>query len=69
MEEVINKIVNAMDDLTPEQIRKLRNVLVINLNNQPSQKNEVSIGIENWEQIIKNYLGCKKLENCADGTV
>lgn len=69
MEEVINKIVNAMDDLSPEQIRKLRNVLIINLNNQPSPKNEVSTGFESWEQILKNYLGCKKLENCADGTI
>ena len=69
LEEVINKILNAMDDLTPEQVRKLRNVLIINLSNQSDSRNEVSTGGESWEQILKNYLGCKKLENCADGTL
>lgn len=69
MEEIINKIINAMDDLTPEQVRQLRNVLIINLSNQAVPKNEVSTSTKSWEQIIKNYLGCKKLENCADGTL
>ena len=69
MEETINRIVNAMCDLTPEQARKLRNVLIINLSNQSNFKNEVSVGTESWEQILKKYLGCKKLENCANGTI
>ena len=69
LEEIINKIINAMDDLTPEQVRQLRNVLIINLSNQAAPKNEVSTSTKSWEQIIKNYLGCKKLENCADGTL
>ena len=69
MEETISRIVNAMCDLTPEQARKLRNVLIINLSNQSNFKNEVSVGTESWEQILKNYLGCKKLENCANGTI
>lgn len=69
MNETINKIVNAMDDLTPEQIRKLKNVLIINLCDQPVVKRELSTNLESWEQILKNYLGCKKLENCADGTI
>lgn len=69
LEEIINKIVNAMDDLSPEQVRKLKNVLIINLSNQSDLKGEVSVGIENWELILKNYLGCKKLENCSDGTI
>lgn len=69
MEEVINRIVNAMDDLTPEQVRKLRNVLVINLSGQREQKNEVSTGLSSWEILLNNYLGCKKLENCSNGTL
>lgn len=69
MDELINKIVNAMDDLTPEQIRKLKNVLIINLNDQLKRKNEVSTDPSDWEQVLNHYLGCKKLENCADGTL
>lgn len=69
MDELINKIVNAMDDLTPEQIRKLKNVLIINLNDQLKLKNEVSTCPSDWEQVLNHYLGCKKLENCADGTL
>jgi len=69
VEEVINKIVNAMDDLTPEQIRKLKNVLVINLSGQYEQKNEICAGLSSWERLVNNYLGCKKLENCFNGTL
>lgn len=69
MDELINKIVNAMDDLTQEQIRKLKNVLIINLNDQLKRKNEVSTCPSDWEQVLNHYLGCKKLENCADGTL
>lgn len=69
LEEVINKIVDAMDDLTPEQIRKLKNLLVINLSERSMQKKEVSTALSSWEIVLKNYLGCKKLENCSNGTL
>lgn len=69
MEETINKIVNAMDDLTSEQVRKLRNVLIINLSGKFGSKNEISTDLSSWEVLLNNYLGCKKLENCSDGTL
>lgn len=69
MEEVINRIIIAMDDLTPDQIRKLKNVLTINLSEKYSGKNEIVKDKNGWEIILKNYLCCKKLENCADGTL
>jgi len=68
-ENVINKIVNAMDDLTAEQTRKLKNVLIMNLSGQSSLKNEMSTNPSNWEMLLNNYLGCKKLENCSNGTL
>lgn len=69
MEEVINRIIIAMDDLTPDQIRKLKNVLIINLSEKYPGKNEIVKDKNGWEIILKNYLCCKKLENCADGTL
>lgn len=60
MEEVINRIIIAMDDLTPDQIRKLKNVLTINLSEKYSGKNEIVKDKNGWEIILKNYLCCKK---------
>lgn len=70
MDELINKIVVAMgDDLTIDQARKLEHILIINLNEYFHRDTEVSTQPMDWEKIINHFLGCKKLENCAEGTL
>lgn len=68
MQEKINKIVMAMQqDLTSEQLKKLENVLLIILNDD--RKEELSTEPLEWESILNHFLGCKKLENCSNGTL
>lgn len=68
MQEKINKIVMAMQqDLTNEQLKKLENVLLIILNDD--RKEELSTEPLEWESILNHFLGCKKLENCSNGTL
>jgi site-specific recombinase XerD len=70
MEELIRRIIAAMgNDLTAEQNRKLENVLIIKLTEFLHKDTEVSTTPADWEKILNHYLGCKKLENCADGTI
>lgn len=71
MEQMINKVMAAMHDLDPEQLRRLENVLVIQLQDYENRKRgtEITTSLNGWEQILNHYLGCKKLENCADSTL
>lgn len=71
MEELITKILTAMQELSTEQLRKLENVLVIELKEYEDRRNgtELSVNPHEWESILYHYLSCKKLENCSDGTI
>lgn len=72
MEKLIAEILSAMQaDLTPEQLRRLENVLVIKTRGLVLQeeRTELVISERHWEKALRLYLASKRLENCSEGTL
>ena len=72
MEKLIAEILAAMQaDLTPEQLRRLENVLVIKTRGLVLQeeRTELVVSERHWEKALRLYLASKRLENCSEGTL
>lgn len=72
VEKVINGIIAAMqDDLTDEQLRKLENVLVMQMHGLriEEESTELVVSERHWEKVLRLYIASKRLENCADSTL
>lgn len=72
MEKLIAEILAAMQDaLTPGQLQKLENVLVIKTHGVVLQKEhtELIVSERHWEKALRLYLASKRLENCSEGTL
>ena len=72
MEKLIAEILAAMqEDLAPEQLRRLENVLVIKTRGLVLQeeRTELVVSERHWEKALRLYLASKRLENCSEGTL
>lgn len=72
MEKLIAEILAAMQDaLTPGQLQKLENVLVIKTHGLVLQRErtELVVSERHWEKALRLYLASKRLENCSEGTL
>ena len=72
MEKLIAEILSAMQsDLTPEQLRRLENVLAIKTHGLTLQeeRTELVVSERHWEKALRMYLASKRLENCSEGTL
>lgn len=72
MEKLIAEILAAMQDaLTPGQLQKLENVLVIKTHGMVLQEEhtELIVSERHWEKALRLYLASKRLENCSEGTL
>lgn len=72
IEKVIKGIMAAVqEDLTPGQLQKLENVLVIQLHGLVIQEEctELVVSERHWEKILRIYIASKRLENCSKGTL
>lgn len=72
MEKLIAEILEAMQaELTPEQLRKLENVLAIKTHGLILQEEhtELVVSEQHWEKALRMYLASKRLENCSEGTL
>lgn len=71
-EKLIEEIVESMaDDLPPETLRHLENVLVIKLQGVKIEveRTELVVSERHWEKVLRTWLATKRLENCSDGTL
>lgn len=72
IEKVINGVVAAMqEDLTDEQLRKLENVLLVQLHGLKIEEEcmQLVVSERHWEKILRLYIASKRLENCAESTL
>ena len=72
MEKLIEEILAAMQsDLSPEQLQKLENVLIIKTHGLMLQEEHTDLIISErrWEKALRLYLASKRLENCSEGTL
>lgn len=72
MDKFIVGILEAMqEELTPEQMQRLENVLVIKTRGlEIREKNtELVVSERHWEKALRMYLASKRLENCSAGTL
>ena len=72
MEKLIEEILAAMQsDLSPEQLQKLENVLIIKTHGLMLQEEHTDLNISErrWEKALRLYLASKRLENCSEGTL
>ena len=72
VERVIDGIVAAMqDDLTDDQLRKLENVLVMQLHGLKIEKEctQLIVSEQHWSKVLRLYIASKRLENCAESTL
>lgn len=70
--KLIDSILDAMAaDLQPEALRKLENVMVIQLQGVrlEAECTELVVSERHWERVLKTWLATKKLENCSMGTI
>ena len=74
MDKIISDIVLAMnDDLTPEQLQKLSNVLAIALHGkqlvEAEEQTAVAVSEWGWQKVLRLWIAAKRLENCSEGTL
>lgn len=72
IDQLIDEVTLAMsEDLTPEQLQRLNNMLAIKLHGHQlvEECTEVAVRENQWERILKLYLATKHLENCSKGTL
>lgn len=72
MDKLIEEILAAMqEELAPEQLQKLENVLVIKTHGLALQEEhtELVVSERHWEKVLRLYLASKRLENCSEGTL
>ena len=69
--DVINQVILAMkDDLTTEQLQKLRSVLTLVLaRGAQSSKDEIALSPDGWVPALGLFLASKRLAGCADSTL
>lgn len=68
----INEILAELqDDLTNEQLTKLEAKLTIKLHKVRLEEECTAMVLANrsWEKILRKFVGCKRLENCAESTL
>lgn len=68
----INEILAELqDDLTNEQLTKLEAKLTIKLHKVRLEEECTAVVLANrsWEKILRKFVGCKRLENCAESTL
>lgn len=72
MEKYIKEVITSMQKyLDNEQLQRLENIMLIKSDNYELKEKtyEVALSPDGWEYILSIYLGCKKLENCSEGTI
>lgn len=72
LEKVIDEILAVMqEDLSPEQLQKLENVLIIKTHGLVlhEEHTELIVSERHWEKVLRLYLASKRLENCSEGTI
>lgn len=72
MERFIQEVITAMQDhLTDYQLQKLENVMLIKSARYELREKsyDIALSYHGWESILNTYLGCKRLENCSEGTI
>ena len=72
MDKLIAAVLAAMQaDLTPEQLQRLENVLIIKTHGLILQEEhtELVVSERHWEKALRLYLASKQLENCSQGTL
>lgn len=71
--DITDKIVcNMMDELNSDQAEKLKNILVITLNDYEISKRELSLTTYNGNEIeymVKKFLITKKVQGCTERTL
>ena len=70
--KLIDDVTMAMaDDLTPEQLQHLSNVLTIKLHGYQlvEECTQLVTSESHWEKILRLWLATKRLENCSEGTI
>lgn len=72
VEKLIKNVISAMQDrLNDEQLLMLENVLAINLHGLEVKEEctQLVTSERHWEKILRMYIACKRLENCAESTL
>jgi site-specific recombinase XerD len=72
IDKMIDNVLLAMsNDLTPEQLQHLSNVLTINLHGYQivEECTQLVTSESHWEKVLRLYLATKRLENCSEGTI
>lgn len=72
IDKIINDVLMAMgNDLTPEQLQHLNNVLTIKLHGYRvvEECTQLVTSESHWEKVLRLWLATKRLENCSDGTL
>lgn len=72
IDKLIDDVILAMsEDLSPEQLQQLNNVLTIKLHGHQIVKECTDLVVEDnqWQKILKLWLATKRLENCSEGTL
>ena len=71
MDFVSSVIVAMADDLTPEQLQKLQDIMRLLLAKQEAEerRDEIAVSPDGWYSALKLFLATKKLSNCADSTL
>lgn len=71
-ETIIRKITTAMgEDLTPEQLKRLENILTKELADFEITEKETALAIrpESWERILQEYFISMKIEGRSESTI
>ena len=71
-DKIVDGVIAAMqEDLTPEQLRKLENILIMQLHGLEIREKctQLVTTERRWEKILRLYLASKRLENCAESTL
>ena len=68
--DIINYVLLAMqDNLTTEQLQKLRNVLTLALARSETDKTDLALSPDGWVPTLGLFLASKRLAGCADSTI
>ena len=71
-EVLVNNIINAMTkDLSDEQLRKLKDILYMNLNNYNIERKstEITLYDNSCEQALQDFLNTKNIEGKSEKTI